>query len=221
MFWKVAAFAAGTLVAGAASAATYSIDITLDDPKRVWTYDVAPFSEMRVTGEIETSQTLGYVDASALDSWTFSFWLGGDTSPHTTISSSDSGTVGASGGFEVSGGNIYTGGFLLGVWNYVNGVQSDRSIRLNAVKDLVVNSREDAGRDRTFETGFAFVQATNCDEINLSQQGSVTCRQSAPQLLIGRLAVQAPAVVPVPAAGFLLLGGLAGLGLMARRKKAA
>jgi len=206
-----------------AQAATFLIDLSLGGVDSTTTvYDVggAPFTSLRVTGVIETTAT-GTVAASALDAWTFSFFRDTEISPVAIISKSDIGANAGSGNFHVVGSELFSDGFLLGVWQNISNTQKDTSIRFNPDNQrLVVNARDDIGTDKTFDRGFSFFENTSCDSLNLTQTGRLTCGPAGGQVLIGQRAAQ-PTPVPLPAAGWMLLAGLAGLGAAARRKQAA
>lgn len=212
-----------TLTSLPAQAATFQIDLSLGGADaRVNSYDRNTFSMLRVTGTIDTSAT-GTVAASALDGWQFSFFRDAETTAVASISKTDPGANAGTGSFTVIGNELFSDGFLLGVWSNLSGFQRDKSIRFNTSKQLVVYAREDNTANnvngvKSFDAGFSFFQDTGCDAVNLTNPGAIACG-SAGQVRIGSLAA-ALTPVPLPAAGFLLLAGVAGLGLAARRKSA-
>jgi hypothetical protein len=209
-----------------AQAATFLIDLSLGGGgSSIVLHGGDPFSTLRVTGEIETSAT-GPVAASALERWQFSFFRDAETAPVASIRNTDTGANAGTGTFEVVGNDLFSSGFLLGVWSNLAGIQHDTSIRFNANKQLVIYAREDDLSNnegsKSFETGFSLIQNTSCATLDLSQSGPLACAPDG-RVRIGQLAarVAQPVPVPLPAAGFLLLAGLAGLGIAARRRATA
>lgn len=134
------------LTALPAQAATFQIDMNLGgSDSRTTIHSGQVFSDLRVTGEIETPTTAGetgVVAASDLVRWSFSFFRGEELSPVASISSTDTGASG-SGSFAVDGNELLSSGFLLGVWTKANNIQSDTSIRFNTEKKLVIYARQD------------------------------------------------------------------------------
>lgn len=209
-----------------AQAATFLIDLSLGGAgSSIVLHGGDPFSTLRVTGEIETAAT-GPVAASALERWQFSFFQDAEITPVASISSTDAGANAGSGTFEVVGNDLFSSGFLLGVWSNLAGIQHDTSIRFNANKQLVIYAREDDlsnnQSSKSFENGFSLVQNTSCTSLELTQTGPLACAPDG-QVRIGQLAarVAQPVPVPLPAAGLMLLAGLAGLGIAARRRATA
>lgn len=209
-----------------ARAATFLIDLSLGGAgSSIVFHDDELFSTLRVTGEIETSAT-GPVAASALDRWQFSVFRDAETAPVASFKSTDASANAGSGAFEVVGNDLFSSGFLLGVWSNFEDIQYDTSIRFNANRQLVVYARDDDLSNnqgsKSFEGGFSVFQNTSCDSLNLTQTGPLACAPNG-QVRIGQLnaRVAQPVPVPLPATGVLLLAGLAGLGFAARRRTAA
>ncbi len=207
---RTAALVAAALSIGfAANAATYTIDMALEDRVRQFG-GAAGATSVSVTGFIETDVTDGVFDETAITSWSFNISDGVTT--RSITSEGENARMRRRSVFEIVDGTLYgirfrftnradnEGHVEKGVFRYGTG----------RVQDRVISRAVDKADDGTVLDGFHGVR--NITSLSQASPDGL----SAP-IELGLTSASSVAPVPLPAAGFMLLAGLGAFGLMKRK----